>query len=214
MVGTSLCIAVALCAALSSCSPDEHSVTPSESGPSTGKKGRIIFTAEVRRGEEYSHSINENLEFRLIPVADYGWDIWIGGRNNLDEDYIGVVTPPYRGINTKQIYGWHFRNVDNSGTNTPGPNSVNAPQEERDFCFVLNRGDYQSAWNDLEILLWRNPRSKEYSAAEKGHESLSKRMGQLTIQDLRLGNLIVGKQAWIDYMRFEVEIRLPSGIKR
>lgn len=33
--------------------------------------------------------------------------------------------------------------------------------------------------------------------------------GRLTILDLRLGNLGAGQRAWIDWMRFEVELVRP-----
>ena len=76
-------------------------------------------------------------------------------------DYAAVVTPPYRGVNQLQLYGWHFRNADNSGPNAAGPKNLNAPQELRSFRFVLSREDFEDAAGALARLLWGPAESED-----------------------------------------------------
>jgi hypothetical protein len=150
-----------------------------------------------------------NLSFRLIPEK-LGWVISVGGNTARENNYCGVVTPPYRGINTIHIEGWHFRNADNSGPNEPGRKNVNAPQKVREFYFVLDDGDYQKAFDALQILLWPSSSSKQQvDQAQNVHVKLLKGSGKLTIRDLKLNSLEAGKQAGIDAMTFDVELALP-----
>jgi hypothetical protein len=104
------------------------------------------------------------------------------------------------------ISGWHFRNSDNSGPNSTGPKNVNAPQTVRDSCFVLDREAYLIARAELDVLLWGVHDEERRTAARKRREGLSKGTGRLTVRELRLGNLVVGKRAWIERMRFEAEV--------
>jgi hypothetical protein len=113
-------------------------------------------------------------------------------------------------MNALRIEGWHFRNSDNSGPNEPGPNNVNAPQELREFYFVLNEADYRSAFDALQILLWPYSYSKQHiDAAEGAHAKVRKGRGKLMIRDFKLNALEPGKQAGIDRMAFDVELTFP-----
>lgn len=141
----------------------------------------------------------------------HGWSVWIGDPEWPSENYSMVVTPPYRGINMRFIEGWHFRNSDNSGPNSTGAKNVNAPQTVRDFCFVLDREGYRIAGAELDVLLWGVHDEERLTAARKRREGLSKGTGRLTVRELRLGNLVVGKRAWIERMRFEAEVVVPTG---
>ncbi len=125
-------------------------------------------------------------------------------------NFAGVVTPPYRGINNIYIEGWHFRNSDNTGPNIVGPKNVNAPQEVREFDFVLNDSDYQKAFDALGKMMWSYSYSEqEVNEATIIHDKLSKGHGKLTIRDLKLNNLVAGKQAGIESMKFDVELNFP-----
>ena len=113
-------------------------------------------------------------------------------------------------MNALRIEGWHFRNSDNSGPNEPGPNNVNAPQELREFYFVLNEADYRSAFDALQILLWPYSYSKQQiDATEGAHAKVRKGRGKLMIRDFKLNALEPGKQAGIDRMAFHVELTFP-----
>jgi len=178
--------------------------------PSQEKHLRLKFSGEVSRGQAFEKEIGHNLIFRLIPW-EHGWFISVGGQANADRDFAEVVTPPYRGVNELQIAGWHFRNADNSG---PNKGDVNAPQEIREFRFVLNKEDYNKASDALERMLWPYQYSEEQiKEAEKIHGELKTAKGVLTIKDMRLGNLEMGPRAWFEYMKFEVELYLPPDFK-
>jgi hypothetical protein len=162
----------------------------------------------VLKGRTFVKQIAPNLFFRLVP-QELGWMIFMGSKAGAENNFCGVVTPPYGGANHLYIEGWHFRNEDNSGPNEAGPKNVNAPQEVRQFYFVLNDADYHKAFDALQILLWPYAHPKQQiSWAENVHAKLSKGSGTLIIRDLRLNTLELGKQAGIDRMIFDVELRV------
>ena len=169
---------------------------------------KVKFNGEVSKGRSFERQIGANLFFRLAP-QELGWSISVGSKA-VRENFCGVVTPPYRGMNALHIEGWHFRNSDNSGPNDAGPKNVNAPQELREFYFVVTEADYRSAFDALQILLWPYSYSKQQTdAAERAHAKLRKGRGKLMIQDLQLNTLESGKQAGIDRLAFDVELTLP-----
>lgn len=175
---------------------------------SPGSQSAVRFSGEVLKGQSFERRIGANLFFRLIP-QELGWTISVGGDSGPGNNFCGVVTPPYRGVNHIYVEGWHFRNVDNSGPNEPGPKNVNAPQEVRDFNFVLTDADYRKAFDALQILLWPYSYSKQQiKEADDVHAKLPKGNGTLTIRDLQLDRLEPGKQAGIDRMTVDVELFL------
>src|SRR5918996_4079708 len=98
-----------------------------------GIQRNVRFSGEVLKGRSFERQIGANRFFRLVP-EELGWSISVGSKAGR-ENFCSVVTPPYRGVNTLRIEGWHFRNSDNSGRNELGPKNVNAPQELREFYF-------------------------------------------------------------------------------
>lgn len=165
----------------------------------------IRFKGTISRHRIFEREIIHNLIFRLNPYGE-DWEIWIGDKSPTGHNFCSVVTPPYHGINARFIEGWHFRNNDNSASNEPGRKNVNAPQEERNFCFVLNEADYQTAYGWLnEALL---PSEKVHRQVMSRYKSLKLQKGVLRITQLDLGNLVMGQQPWIEHMEFEVEIFL------
>ena len=181
----------------------------SENAAVSAPRESIRFSGEVSKGLKFETEIGENLFFRLNP-HELGWMISVGSKTSAENNFCGVVTPPYRGINHIYIEGWHFRNADNTGPNEAGPKNVNAPQEIREFNFVLDDADYRKAFDALRKLLWSYSYSKrEVEEARRVHEKLTKGRGTLTIRDLKLNNLEAGKQAGIDLMRFDLELVLP-----
>lgn len=166
----------------------------------------IKFSGQVKKGEPFEKDIGGGLVFRLVP-NELGWDISIGTKDILDDNFCSVVTPPYHGTNMIDIQGWHFRNSDNSGPNEPGPKNVNVPGEEREFLFVLNRPDFKTALDDLQKMLWSYSFTEtQVKDAAIQHEKLRKGHGVLTAHDLKLNHLEPGQQAGIDAMKFDVEI--------
>jgi hypothetical protein len=166
----------------------------------------VRFSGTVLKAGSFERQIGVNLFFRLVP-QELGWTISVGSKAGPENNFCGVVTPPYRGMNPIQVAGWHFRNSDNSGPNEVGPKNVNAPQTLREFNFVVNAADYQKAFDALQVLLWQYSYSKQQiDEAESVHAKLSKGRGRLTIRDLELNTLDLGKQAGIDRMTFHVEL--------
>jgi hypothetical protein len=174
-----------------------------------GSQRAVRFSGAVLKGQSFERRIGANLFFRLIPL-ELGWTISVGSGSGPGNNFCGVVTPPYRGVNQIYVEGWHFRNADNSGPNEPGPKNVNAPQEVRDFNFVLNDADNRKAFDALQILLWPYSYSKQQiHEADDTHAKLPKGNGTLTIRDLQLNRLEPGKQAGIERMTFDVELLFP-----
>ena len=180
----------------------------SKNSDTRGIERNVRFSGEVLKGRSFERQVGANLFFRLVP-DELGWSISVGSKA-VRENFCSVVTPPYRGMNALVIEGWHFRNSDNSGPNEPGPKNVNAPQELREFYFVLNEPDYRRAFDALQILLWPYSYSKQQiDAAEGAHAKVRKGRGKLMIRDLKLNVLELGKQAGIDRMAFDVELTFP-----
>ena len=178
----------------------------------------VKFSGEVANGQKFEKEIGNNLFFRLEPGGS-SWTIAVGSKTSkisaTDIGYEGynnfavVATPPYRGINDTEIVGSDFRNSDNSGPNE-GPKSVNASDEVRVFYFVLNDAAYEKASEALDKMLWSYSYSEqEVNEAGAIHDNLSKGHGTLTIKDLKLNNLVIGKQAGIESMKFDVELVFP-----
>lgn len=181
---------------------EQKSKPANEAHPRTVK-----FSGEVLKGRSFEKQIGANLFFRLIP-QELGWTIFMGSKAGAENNFCGVVTPPYRGVNHLYIEGWHFRNEDNSGPNEVGPKNVNAPQEVREFYFVLSDADYHRAFDALQVLLWSYAHPKQrINWAENVHAKLPKGSGTLIIRDLKLNTLEFGKQAGIDRMTFTVLLK-------
>ena len=182
-------------------------------GVTAARADPLTFRGEVARGDTVVHRFTHGdarLEFRLAPVT-YGWIIWIGNPELPEQNYVTLSTPPFRGISPAIIEGWHFRNVDNTGPNAPGPGNVNAPQKERAFAFVLDPSGRRRAAEALDILMWPVGREEaEIKAAGERWREVDKVEGKLRVEALELGNLVAGERAWIERMAFAVTIDLPS----
>ena len=171
----------------------------------------VSFSGEVRRGQSFEKEIGQNLTFRLNHYKGdgEGWVIWVGNKTQPDHDFSACVTLPLRGLNSRFIEGWHFRNGDNSGPRAPD-DSIGL-EKTRAFSFVLDETDYQIAHNAVGKLLWPyNYSEEEVDRAGEMYWQLDKVEGVLTITRIELGNLRVGERAWIDQMEFVVEL-VPAG---
>lgn len=168
--------------------------------------GAIEFGGDVSRGETFVRKLPGDLVFKLVPDRN-GWTIWVGDPANPSESYSSVVTPPYHGINALTLTGFHFRNADNTGPNEPGPKNVNAPGRIRHFRTVLNRADYRTVRDALDVLLWPAKRKpNEISKAQAAVDGVRKGDGVLRVLALDLGNLKAGERPWIDRMTFNVSL--------
>lgn len=90
----------------------------------------------VAGDETLFQQLDNGWVFALMSTEE-GWVVRL-----FDHAQIGLaadltaLTPPYYGEpNPRDLFGWHFRNADNTG---PNDGSVNAPQELR--AFVISPG--------------------------------------------------------------------------
>lgn len=162
----------------------------------------IQFQGHAAKGQYFKKVLGNGLVFHLIP-DNYGWNIEILPEHDQENvpygGFASIATPPFHGINALQIQGWHWRNIDNTAAND---GSVNAPQEIRDFEFVVNNADAQKMGAAIEQ--FTSGKTLSFSP----YVSLGQ--GKLVIKNLKLGNLIEGKQAWIESMDFKVTLQFNS----
>ena len=175
--------------------------------PSEVTTNTVRFSGEIHRGQAFEKTIWEKLAFHLncFTGDGKGWVIWMGNPEYPDQNFSAVVTPPYRGIIARYIEGWHFRSSDNT---SPNNGAVNAPQEVRRFEFVLDQDNYETAKEALGCLLWVCD-DLSFEQAENLHESTIKATGILTITEMELGNLVLGKRAWIEHFKFVLGLYFP-----
>lgn len=197
-------------------SKTEQKLSNSQEFVATKNPVPYSFTGQVSRGEKFEKTLPGNLVFALLPttyaeIGWVGWNIHLGSSSESSHNYAGVVTLPLRGTNDLQIIGWHFRNEDNTG---PNDGSIYAPQEERFFSYILNEENYQIASDAVECIMW--PLLCEEMDTHEAidlHQSVPTMGGRLLITNLELGNLEPGRQPWIEYMEFEVELNLPTELE-
>ena len=160
------------------------------------------FTGEVERGQVYSRKIKDGLVFCLVPssfwVENGGWTINIGDEigDECNDNFAGIVTPPFHGNNATFVQGWEFRNRTNTSDN-----ESNIPQA-RDFNFIFNQSDFEAIFFNSH-----NPTSTNKTIDVS---QIPRSSGIFIITELKLGNLIPNEVAWIESMKFEVKIYLPT----
>ncbi|HSR17168.1 MAG TPA: hypothetical protein VLM39_03655 [Ignavibacteriaceae bacterium] len=161
------------------------------------------------KGENYKYEISKDLIFELLPI-EYGWLISIRNKSQ-SENYCGIATPPFHGINSLYIEGWHFRNADNSGLNGAGEKNINAPQETREFSFLLDHEGYKKTVDLLDTMMHHGNISPEkIMEAEAGFEKIKKGNGKLEIIEMKLENLKLNEKSAFSYMKFSAELNIPA----
>jgi hypothetical protein len=161
-------------------------------------RSKVNFTGEVKSGSTFERAFGPGFLFRLEP-SEPGWTIIIREKGR-DED-LSRLTPPFHGVpNPRDIEGWHFRNSDNTGPNEPGEKNVNAPGDLREFIFSPDVG------RSID-----GPNATAAPTPEQIEQVRHYGQGSLKILGSRLGNLEPGKQARLEWMRFEVRLSWPAG---
>jgi len=156
-----------------------------------------FFTGEVERGQVYRQKIKDGLVFCLIPssfwVENGGWTINIGDEigDECDDNFAGIVTPPFHGNNATFVQGWQFRNETNTA------DSEGNAAQTRYFNFIFNQSDF-------EMIFKRRHLGEAIDVAQ-----IPRSRGVFSITELNLGNLVPNETAWIESMKFEVKIYLP-----
>ncbi|GJL95400.1 MAG: hypothetical protein DHS20C05_18050 [Hyphococcus sp.] len=158
----------------------------------TATEGRSAWRIEreVAGNRDFRDTILQTGWTFQLARAPHGWDVRILDEAGLD---LSQMTPPLRGApNPRQIYGWHFRNADNTGTNK---GDVNALQKLRLFGFdpaLTGTGGY-----------------KPSSAGGVDPQGQPGR-GALTILDMGLADLEPGEKARMNYLKFNVCMSWPT----
>jgi hypothetical protein len=158
----------------------------------------LSFSGRVEKGGRYEYPLDNGLVFRLLPNSagsPPGWVITVAKADRSRDDYVWVVTPPYR--------FWNPRYIDISY----GTSAREAAQiTPREFYFVTNEPDYKTASEALDIILWpNNYKKKEIQNANDKLGAVSKMKGVFTIINADLSSSPDGIQE-IRSMEFKVEI--------
>ena len=165
----------------------------------------VHLQGEVKRGEKFEAYIGKGLVFRLAP-DDNGWNIEVGRGGEADEDFTDCVNVPLHGITDRQIEGWHFRSDDNTAGRKPEDFLTPGIGGNREFAFVLTAENESKACANTDEVAHDWSGSRKHQDAMSNFGSLAGGEGRMTITDMKLGNLKAGQQAWIESMKFEVDV--------
>lgn len=159
----------------------------------TEQRGAWSVQGEVYGQQTFSAPVNALWRFRLEP-SRFGWEVRVRDQKGMD---LSQITPPFRfAPNPREIYGWHFRNSDNSA---PNQGEVNAPQHLRLFQFspsLSGTGGYR-------------PPDREMSVSEVSLRQDHGR-GALTLLDLGLADLAPDQKARVNYLKFQACLTWPK----
>jgi hypothetical protein len=160
-------------------------------------RNSVHLKGHVSKGQTFRKDIGHGLVFILTPDEN-GWyaDVVPLGHRNINEyGFASIATPPYHGMNDLQIMGWDFRNAGNTDAGDAG---VGAPQKTRQFSFVMDKEQADTIAQAIQ--------------KEQDVENLDIEFGsaEMRIDNIKLGNLVPGKQAWIDSMDFSVTLHFPD----
>jgi len=146
---------------------------------------------EVWGDSSFYRTLENGWVFALVR-AENGWSIRLyEGEPVGDAVDLTTLTPPLRGApNPRDIFGWHFRNKDNTA---PNNGEVNAPQEMR--AFVISPGLQGTAG-------LRPSDGLQGAGPEDG-------IGWLRIIDFGLANPVPGRAARMNYLKFDACLSWP-----
>ena len=154
--------------------------------PGEGREARRI-AGEISGAHIYSEKFGPGWYFELTP-SPHGWVIRILDEAGLD---LAQLTPPLHGPNSREVYGWHFRNAANTGANE---GDVNAPQKLRLFGFDPR----------LSGTAGVKPAPDADGVADQPGR------GGFTIVDFGLADLAPGEKARMVYLKFDACLNWPS----
>ena len=166
---------------------------PCENCPEhTFARGRAAtIEGEVKRGERFQADLWEGVRFELNPT-ELGWGIAVRDTSRPQEN-LARLTPPLHGeANPRLIEGWHFRNKAGTG---PNLGDGNAPGTVRDFIFSPDVGR-----------TIQGPGSEEPPTEDEVVRVAAAGRGTLVIREMKLGEPVPGRRAWIESMRFSLDV--------
>ena len=163
----------------------------------TSSPSQTTFAGKVTRGQSFEKEIGHELLFRLIYFEGdgQGWEIWVGDRTQPEQNFSAYVTPPYRGLNARYIWGIDFSRPELGNVRT------------RPFYFVLDESTHQLAAETLHKMMWPYEFSEaEVERAWEIHTSLPKVSAILTITDMEFGDQPSYGPPEINSLEFTVNI--------
>lgn len=152
-----------------------------------GDREAVRIAGEVSGSHVFREAFGPGWTFELTPAAR-GWVVRLPDSRGID---LAEMTPPLHGPNPRQLFGWHFRNADNTG---PNEGAVNAPQRLRLFGFDPRLSGTGG---------WKPPPGGEGADDQPGR-------GALEILDMGLADLEPGEEARLVYLRFQACLTWPS----
>ncbi len=146
----------------------------------------------VAGDRNFYHTLDNGWVFALMR-AENGWLVRLYDREPIgDAVDLTSLTPPLRGApNPRDIFGWHFRNADNTG---PNEGDVNAPQSLRAFVIspsLAGTGGFKP------------------SGGQNFAPSPDDGIGWLKVVDFGLANPKPGVPARMNYLQFDACLSWP-----
>ena len=164
-----------------------------------------VVTGRVQQGQAFEAAFAQDLLFRLEPETHPnnpgGWTIQITPASDLQSDYLMVATPPYRFSNPRYV---------NTGYGITAEAALS--WAHREFAFVAEAHDYDTAREALSVLLWSGTHTPdEVVRAQAAMEELPTYPGSFLIEDGATtppdAQRPLGE---IDWIRFRVELCVPE----
>ncbi|WP_233508630.1 hypothetical protein [Parvularcula marina] len=178
--------------------PERHAVRID--GRDSEGKLSPAYLPYVAGDEALFQQLDNGWVFALMPVEEgYVIRLFENAQIGMATD-LTSLTPPHYGVpNPRDLFGWHFRNADNTG---PNDGSVNAPQEMRAFVIspaLVGTGGYKPSPDPS------GPRLME-PGPDDG-------IGWLKVIDYGLSghSLAKGQRARMNYVKFEACLSWPRG---
>lgn len=162
-----------------------------QSCQATPERHATSISGEISGNRMFEEPVTDNWNIQLLP-SQFGWDLRLFDKDGLD---LSQITPPFRQApNPREIYGWHFRNLDNTTTNT---GDVNAPQHTRLFAFspsLTGTGGFKPSNSNSPI----------------NSQNTDGGRGVLHILDMGLSDLEKGQKARMSYLKFDICLTWPK----
>lgn len=153
----------------------------------TAARHAVALSGEVAGARNFGIAVGPGWTFLLEPDR-YGWNLRLRAADGVD---LSQVTPPFHGTNARQLFGWHFRNRDNTASNS---GEINAPQRLRLFTFspeIEGTGGFKP------------PRGNAGEVQANGR-------GWIYVHDFGLADLEPGQRARMVYLRFGACLTWPK----
>lgn len=192
---------VAVCVLLAASVTDVAHAEP----PQTASCRETVLAGRVEQGQTFEAAVAANLVFRLVPEIHpnnpSGWTIQITPAGDPDADYLMVATPPYRFSNPRYVDTGYGMTAAAALSWTP-----------REFAFVAEAQDYETATESLGVLLWPGSRTQaEVERAQTALDEVPTYRGLFWIEDGATAPPDDRRpQGDIDWITFRVELCVPE----